>query len=245
MGFSSWFSLSRGDRTSRTTTPTLSLVTPNRTFGSFRSFKDIRTILQTENEPEPGSPKSPTLFRRLSSITPSLLRSISNRAIASSITVPSNFDHGSIVVYYTSLRIIRRTFNDCRTVRSILKRFSVAVDERDVCIDERFREELEELLGRRSVPLPCVFIGGEYIGGVDEFRKIYDSGELQEMMERLPKSIPNVCDFCGGMRFVVCDECDGSHRLFVENGCRTCPSCNTNGLIRCPACFYVMPRHTK
>ncbi|GAU50291.1 hypothetical protein TSUD_133610 [Trifolium subterraneum] len=159
MGLSTWLGLSRGDRTTRTTTPqALSLISRNRTLGSFRSFKDIRTILQPE--PEPASPKSRTLFRRLSSISPSLFRSVSNRAITSSITVPSNFDHGGIVVYYTSLRIIRRTFNDCRTVRSILKRFSVAVDERDVCIDERFREELLELLGHRHVPLPCVFIGG-------------------------------------------------------------------------------------
>ncbi|WJX38497.1 hypothetical protein P8452_26155 [Trifolium repens] len=246
MGLASWLGLSRGDRTARTTTPpALSLISRNRTLGSFRSFKDIRTILQPEPEPIPGSPKSPSVFRRLSTISPSsLFRSVSsNRAI----TVPSNFDHGDIVVYYTSLRIIRRTFNDCRTVISILKRFSVAIDERDVCIDERFREELQKVLGRSNVPLPCVFIRGEYIGGVDEFKKIYDSGELQEMIERLPKSISNVCGFCGGMRFVVCDECYGSHRVFAEkNGFRsTCPSCNTNGLIRCPACFFVLPRHTK
>jgi len=243
----SWLGLSRGDKRDkpvRTTTPTLT--TRTYPYGSFRSFKDIRTILQPEPEPEPGSPNTPpSLFRRIS-FSPSLLRSVSTRAIPSTITVPSSFDHGGVVVYYTSLRVIRRTFNDCRTVRSILKRFSTAVDERDVCVDERFREELQQILGRRNVPLPCVFIGGEYIGGVDDLKKIYDSGELQEMIERLPKTLPNVCDFCGSMRFVVCDECNGSHRVFVEkSGFRTCLTCNSNGLIRCPACFFELPRHTK
>ncbi|KAI5407680.1 uncharacterized protein At5g39865 [Lathyrus oleraceus] len=237
MWLSSWLGLSRGNRTT------------TRAYSSYRSIEDIRTILQTE----PDSPNSPTLCRRLST-SHTLLRSVSShahdharaRGIPSSITVPSNLDHGGIVVYYTSLRVIRRTFNDCRTVRSILKRFSVSIDERDVCVDERFREELYEILGRRNVPLPCVFIGGEYIGGVDDFKKLYDSGELQEMIERLPKTNPNACEFCGGIRFVVCDECDGSHRVFADkSGFKTCLSCNTNGLIRCPACFFVLPRHTK
>lgn len=160
--------------------------------------------------------------------------------------MPPDSDHGAVVVYYTSLRVIRRTFNDCKAVRSLLRRFSVAIDERDVCVDERFRDELQEILGRRDVPLPCVFVGGEYVGGADDVMRLYDSGELQEMIERLPKSQPRECDWCGGLRFVVCDECDGSHRVFVgESGYRTCLSCNTNGLIRCPACFFLLPRHTK
>lgn len=115
-----------------------------------------------------------------------------------------------------------------------------------MCVDERFLEELQEILGRRNVPLPCVFVGGQYIGSVDDVRRLYDSGELQDMIEQLPKSLPNACDFCGGMRFVVCDRCDGSHRVFAEkSGFRTCLSCNSNGLIRCPACFFELPRHTK
>ncbi|XP_058781887.1 uncharacterized protein At5g39865-like [Vicia villosa] len=233
MWLSSWLGLSRGNRTT----------TRASSRGTRTHRSDIRTILQ----PEPDSPNSPTLCRRFST-SHSLLRSVSTtaRAIPSSVTVPSNLDHGGIVVYYTSLRVIRRTFNDCRTVRSILKRFSAAIDERDVCVDERFRDELFEILGRRNVQLPCVFIGGEYIGGVEDFKKLYDSGELQVMIERLPKTNPNACEFCGGMRFVVCDECDGSHRVFAEkSGFKTCLSCNTNGLIRCPACFFVLPRHTK
>ncbi|XP_061376644.1 uncharacterized protein At5g39865-like [Gastrolobium bilobum] len=210
---------------------------------SCSSFKDIQTLLQPEPVPEPGSPKSPSLFRR-PRVSTSLLRSISSR---SSVALPPESDHGdAVVVYYTSLRVVRRTFNDCRAVRSILRGFAVAIDERDVCIDNRFLEELQGILGRRNVPLPSVFVGGVYIGGADDVRRMHESGELKALIERLPRSEPYACDSCGGLRFVVCDECDGSHKVFTEkSGFRSCISCNVNGLIRCPACFFVLPRHSK
>ncbi|KAK7311195.1 hypothetical protein RJT34_09174 [Clitoria ternatea] len=207
---------------------------------SCSSFKDIQTLLRSE--PQPPSPKSPSLFRRLS-VSHALLRSFSSRTVPS----PPDSDHSSVVIYFTSLRVVRRTFDDCRAVRSILHGFAVAVDERDVSVDERFRQELQEILGRRSVPLPSVFIGGVYVGGAEDVSRQYDSGELQDLIEALPKTKRSApCNMCGGLRFVVCDECDGSHRVFREKGgFRSCSSCTTNGLIRCPVCFFVLPRHTK
>ncbi|TKY47572.1 electron carrier [Spatholobus suberectus] len=229
-------------RTKTTTRPTRS-----RSLSvSCSSFKDIQTLLQSD--PSPPSPKSPSLFRRLT-LSSSLLRSFgsSPRAIPSAVSPPPDSDHAAVVVYYTSLRVVRRTYDDCRAVRSILRGFAVAIDERDVSVDERFREELQRILGRRNVPLPSVFVGGVYVGGADDVRKLYDSGELQELIGRLPKSQRNMCDLCGGLRFVVCDECDGSHKVFGEKsgGFRSCSSCNSNGLIRCPACFLVRQRYSK
>ncbi|XLS74325.1 hypothetical protein HN51_031190 [Arachis hypogaea] len=221
---------------------------------SCSSLKDIETLLQSEPIPEPDSPKSPkSIFRRLR-ITTSLLRSFSSRSTATTVRrtsppLPPDSDAGSVVVYYTSLRIVRRTFDDCRAVRSILRGFRVAVDERDVSIDDRFRDELHALLGggrRSTMLLPCVFVGGVYVGGAEDVRRLYESGELQRMIERLPRSQPYACEFCGGMRFVVCDECFGSHKVYsMESGLRNCNSCNINGLIRCPACYFVLPRPTK
>ncbi|KAJ1425340.1 Thioredoxin-like superfamily [Sesbania bispinosa] len=155
-----WLSSHRRDRT------TVSSPSRTRSYGSSCcSFKDIQTILQPE--PEPTSPKSPPFFRCIRAST-SFLRSFSARTVRSSIASPPDSDHSTVVVYYTSLRIVRRTFNDCRSVRSILRRFDVSIDERDVSVDDRFREELKEILGRRNVPLPSVFVGGEHIGGVDD-----------------------------------------------------------------------------
>ncbi|KAK7387474.1 hypothetical protein VNO78_28308 [Psophocarpus tetragonolobus] len=208
---------------------------------SCSSFKDIQTILQAESEPP--SPKSPSLFRRFS-----LLRSFSSpRGVPSPLPPPPDSDRAAVVIYYTSLRVVRRTYDECRAVRSILRGFAVAMDERDVSVDERFREELQQILGRRTVALPSVFVGGGYIGGAEEVRKLYENGELHDLIGRLPKSQRNMCDMCGGLRFVVCDECDGSHKVFGEKSgvFRSCSSCNSNGLIRCPACFVLRPSHSK
>ncbi|XP_061351770.1 uncharacterized protein At3g28850-like [Gastrolobium bilobum] len=215
---------------------------------SCSSFKDIQSLLQDKPEPEPASLKSPSLFRRVR-ISTAVLRALGGSRVSvqppHAAALPPGLDQG-VVVYYTSLRVVRRTFDDCRTVRSILRGFRVAVDERDVSMDDRFRDELQGILGRRNVTLPRVFVGGTYVGGADDVRQLHESGELQQLIERLPKSNQNGCEYCGGFRFVVCDECNGSHKVFTEkSGFRSCSSCNSNGLIRCPACFFVVPRHTR
>ncbi|XP_047182195.1 uncharacterized protein LOC124848541 [Vigna umbellata] len=46
-----------------------------------------------------------------------------------------------IVVYLTSLRGVRRTFEDFNAVRMILEGFRVWVDERDVSMDIAYRED--------------------------------------------------------------------------------------------------------
>ncbi|KAG4402699.1 hypothetical protein AAZX31_02G247800 [Glycine max] len=213
---------------------------------SCSSFKDIQSLFQDNPESEPAAPKSPSLFRRVR-ISTAVLRAWGASRATVPAALPPGLDQG-VVVYFTSLRVVRRTFDDCRAVRSILRGLRVAVDERDVSIDDRFRDELHAVLGCRSnLALPRVFVGGIYVGGADDVRQLHESGELHRLIERLPRSNQNnACDSCGGFRFVVCDECNGSHKVFTEkNGFRSCSSCNANGLIRCPACFFVLPRHTR
>ncbi|XP_019416345.1 PREDICTED: uncharacterized protein At5g39865-like [Lupinus angustifolius] len=215
---------------------------------SYSSFKDINTLFEHQLD----SPKSPSLFRKLH-ISPSLIHSFNNtnsRTVPTpsySIIHPPHSDHNTIVFYFTTLRVIRRTYEDCRVVRSILQGLGINVDERDVSIDDRFRDELRDILGRWNITLPCVFIGGKYVGGVDDVKRLYDNGDLQNLIENLPRSKPNGCDICGGLRFVVCDICDGSHKVFIEKSGITmkCGTCNANGLIRCPMCFFMHQPHTK
>ncbi|XP_019414551.1 PREDICTED: uncharacterized protein At5g39865-like [Lupinus angustifolius] len=230
--------------------PSASLFRSKSSKFSCSSFKDIETL----RNPELDSPKYPSLFRKFH-ISKSLLRSIviptTTRTIQTQpnlITCPPYSDNNTVVLYFTTLRVVRRTYEDCCVIRSILKDFGVAIDERDVSIDSRFRDELREIMGRWNVTLPCVFIGGKYIGNAEDVKRLYNKDELNGLIERLPRSKIKKCDFCGGLRFVVCDVCDGSHKLFTKkNGfiMRTCETCNTNGLIRCPACFFELPRHTK
>ncbi|RWR79882.1 glutaredoxin family protein [Cinnamomum micranthum f. kanehirae] len=145
-----------------------------------------------------------------------------------------------LVVYFTSLRSIRRTYEDCVSVRSIFRGFMVPVDERDVSMDSAYRRELQAVLGPKPVVLPQVFIRGRHVGGAEEVRQLLESGELRKLLEGFPAMDPvAVCGNCGGVRFVPCTNCRGSRKVFVEEEgqLRRCMDCNENGLMRCPNCL--------
>lgn len=153
-------------------------------------------------------------------------------------TLPGTED--KIVVYFTSLRGIRKTFEDCCAVRMILRGFRVAVDERDISMDSSYRKELQNAVGgNKAVRLPEVFIRGRRVGGAEEIKKMNESGELATLLMGFPKQDTEYeCDSCGGVRFVPCLNCNGSRKVFEREVAelRRCPHCNENGLIRCPAC---------
>lgn len=166
-----------------------------------------------------------------------------------------------VVLYITSLRGVRKTYEDCCNVRVIFKGLGVKVDERDVSMHSGFKDELKELLGDgyNKGGLPKVFIGKNYIGGAEEIRRMHEEGKLErviegcEMVEDDGCGINGVgCEACGDMRFVPCETCSGSCKVYYEHeeeeedeeldesefGFQRCPDCNENGLIRCPICCY-------
>ncbi|KAI3819480.1 hypothetical protein L1987_13319 [Smallanthus sonchifolius] len=149
-----------------------------------------------------------------------------------------------VVVYMTSLRVVPRTFEACRDVQSILRGFRVSIDERDLSMDSRFLDELHNIMTeggddeKTKLSLPRVFIGGRYIGGAEEVKQLHETGELKKFVEGLPAVGSGVCEVCGDFRFILCDECSGSHKCYTEKGgFRSCTLCNENGLIRCPSCL--------
>jgi glutaredoxin domain-containing cysteine-rich protein 1 len=143
-----------------------------------------------------------------------------------------------VVLYLTSLRGIRKTFEDCHSLRMILQSFPVWVDERDVSMHAEFRQELKDLVGG-PVIVPRVFVKGRYIGGSEEVRRLHEDGKLAELLNDLPVvHFRKPCDGCGGVRFVPCPDCSGSCKIITDaNEVARCPDCNENGLIRCPVCF--------
>ncbi|KAL0294359.1 UNVERIFIED_CONTAM: hypothetical protein Sangu_2518000 [Sesamum angustifolium] len=217
------------------------------------SFKDIESLLSDDGFVAAGagctlfSPTQPSICHRSRSFKP-ILRTLSNPTLplidaAREGTEPDIRIPGAektVVVYFTSLRVVRRTFEDCKTVRSILRGFRVSIDERDLSMDSRFMAELQKILGqseKSKLALPRVFIGGRCIGGVEEVRRLHESGELKKFVEGLPAAEPGTCEACGGHRFILCLECSGSHKCYNEKaGFRSCTSCNENGLVRCPSC---------
>ncbi|GAU24196.1 hypothetical protein TSUD_23330 [Trifolium subterraneum] len=121
----------------------------------------------------------------------------------------SNNLHGAddkIMLYFTSLRGIRKTYEDCCSVRMILKGFRVAVDEKDISMDSYYRKELQNALGDKVVvTLPQVFIRGKHVGNAEEIKLLNESGELENLLKDFPiKDSWLVCESCGDARFVPC-----------------------------------------
>ncbi|KAK6124862.1 hypothetical protein DH2020_041396 [Rehmannia glutinosa] len=144
-----------------------------------------------------------------------------------------------IVLYYTSLRGIRKTYEDCCAVRVIFRGFRVCVDERDISMDRSYRTELQDALKGKAVSLPQVFIKGKYIGGAEEIKQLNEVGELAKLLEGFPLiDLGFVCESCGDARFVPCPNCNGSRKIYEEEEgkLRRCSDCNENGLIRCSGC---------
>ncbi|KAL5537448.1 hypothetical protein UlMin_045360 [Ulmus minor] len=145
----------------------------------------------------------------------------------------------AVVVYTTSLRGVRRTFEDCNRIKTILELHQVVFDERDVSLHGEFLSQLKEVLGE-SVGVPRVFVKGRYIGGVEEVVELNETGRLgwilsHARVERGPGRL--ACEGCGGARFVPCLECGGSCKVVVDGGKERCGKCNENGLVLCPACL--------
>ncbi|XP_068662123.1 uncharacterized protein At5g39865-like [Aristolochia californica] len=144
-----------------------------------------------------------------------------------------------IVLYFTTLRGIRRTYEDCCAVRTIFAGFRVPVDERDISMDSTYRKELQSVLRQKTISLPQVFIRGKHIGGAEEIKQLHETGELAKLLQGFPVRLPGfACESCADVRFIPCRNCNGSRKIFEEEAgqLRRCPECNENGLLRCPNC---------
>ncbi|RCV04438.1 hypothetical protein SETIT_1G001800v2 [Setaria italica] len=167
----------------------------------------------------------------------------------------------SVLLYTTSLRGVRATFEACNAVRAALQAHGVAFRERDVSMDRGFREELRDHLcaggGEAAPSLPRLFVRGRHVGGAEEVLRLDEQGLLAPLLEGLPRARGGAycCDGCGGMRFLPCFDCSGSRKVAVAvptvpqpttkgSNCRRrtttvvvrCGECNENGLVLCPIC---------
>lgn len=144
----------------------------------------------------------------------------------------------SVVIYTTTLRGIRKTFEDCNIVRSVIESHLIQVSERDVSMDSGFKEELRGLMGNKEVKVPVVFVKGRIIGGAEEVMKLEEDGKLGILFDGIPRASISGCEGCGGIRFVMCMDCNGSCKVLADDRKKLvkCGECNENGLIHCPLC---------
>lgn len=143
-----------------------------------------------------------------------------------------------VVIYTTTLRGIRKTFEGCNTVRSIIESHHIHMVERDVSMDSGFKEEIRRLMGTKEVKVPLVFVKGRLIGGADQVVKLEEEGKLEILFDGIPRGLAGGCKRCAGVRFVMCVQCNGSCKVLdeIQKKMVRCGECNENGLIQCPTC---------
>ncbi|XP_010512931.1 PREDICTED: uncharacterized protein At5g39865-like [Camelina sativa] len=153
---------------------------------SCSSFKDIQNLLHDDDPlSESYSPRRQVIHQPRS---PARIHGpISNESF-SVVDIPNADHHRGVVIYYTSLGIIRKTFDECRYVRSILHAFRINIDERDLLMDSTFHDELQTMFGTKKVTLPKVFIGGRYIGGSEEIKQLHENDKLRKLIAALTPS---------------------------------------------------------
>ncbi|KAL8465666.1 hypothetical protein ACS0TY_034950 [Phlomoides rotata] len=149
----------------------------------------------------------------------------------------------AVIIYTTTLRGIRKTFEECNVARSTIESQNVQMYERDISMHSAFKEELRAVMKSKEVRVPAVFVKGRFIGGAEEVVKLDEEGILGILLSGIPKAAAGVCSGCGGVRFVMCVECSGSCKVLGEEDGKKkslkCNKCNENGLIQCPFCCFL------
>ncbi|MED6106188.1 hypothetical protein PIB30_002640 [Stylosanthes scabra] len=156
-----------------------------------------------------------------------------------------------IILYTTSMRGIRKTFQDCKRIRFLLRSLLVKFDERDVSLHMEYRDELWNIFGGKVIP-PKLFIKGTCVGGADEVLALHEIGSLRNLLEGAPTLTPHDHDFpcvgCNNFRFSICSKCSGSRKISTTHTHHDhdhddddfffvrCPECNENGLVKCTIC---------
>lgn len=82
-------------------------------------------------------------------------------------TPQTNTEEGKIIVYTTSIRTVRKTYDDCKYVLGVFHNLRVRIEERDIYINEFHHRELEERLDLKNVlklPVPQIYINGQHVG---------------------------------------------------------------------------------
>lgn len=73
-------------------------------------------------------------------------------------------EKGKVVLYTTSLGIVRETSTNCMKMKQILWTNMVKYDEADLFRDTELQTELKDRIDSEVITLPQLFVDGQYIG---------------------------------------------------------------------------------
>ncbi|CAH0591393.1 unnamed protein product [Chrysodeixis includens] len=152
-------------------------------------------------------------------------------------------DAGKVVLYTTTMGIVRSTYQRCVLVKKILRNLLVKYEERDVFMSIEYQDEIRDRMRSDQILVPQLFVDGQHIGDADTVEKLNECGDLRKMLK--PYKSPdacNTCQMCGGFRLLPCRICNGSKKSLHRNHFTAefvalkCMNCDEVGLVRCEAC---------
>ncbi|KAH8327166.1 hypothetical protein KR074_006345 [Drosophila pseudoananassae] len=152
-------------------------------------------------------------------------------------------DLGKVVLYTTSMGIIRDTYTKCANVKQILRTLLVKFEERDVFMSVEYQAEMRQRMQTNQVRVPQLYVEGQHIGDAETVERLNESGELRQLLKPY-KSIASTltCQTCGGYRLLPCPSCNGSKKSVHRNHFTAefvalkCMNCDEVGLVKCHNC---------
>ncbi|KAL0829728.1 hypothetical protein ABMA28_003223 [Loxostege sticticalis] len=152
-------------------------------------------------------------------------------------------DAGKVVLYTTTMGIVRSTYQRCVLVKKILRNLLVKYEERDVFMSVEYQDEVRDRMRSDQILVPQLFVDGQHVGDAETVERLNESGELRKMLK--PYKSPDACStcqMCGGFRLLPCRICNGSKKSLHRNHFTAefvalkCMNCDEVGLVRCEAC---------
>lgn len=69
-----------------------------------------------------------------------------------------------MVLYSTSMGIVRETYAKCANVKQILRTQLIKFEERDVFMSNEYQQEIKDRMQSNDVQVPQLFVDGQHIG---------------------------------------------------------------------------------
>ncbi|OXA38099.1 Glutaredoxin domain-containing cysteine-rich protein 1 [Folsomia candida] len=137
-----------------------------------------------------------TVFRTPSRKEPRRKVGIGPRIVVSIKQTYSEKEQGRVVVYTTSMGVVRATFLRCQKVKQILRNLLVKFDERDCYMNRSIQNEIRNRLPNQMLALPQVFLEGQLLGDADAIEKLNETGELRDLLKPYKHPMHLLAKFC-------------------------------------------------
>ncbi|CAH2207907.1 jg6048 [Pararge aegeria aegeria] len=73
-------------------------------------------------------------------------------------------DAGKVVLYTTTMGVVRSTYQRCLLVKKILRNLLVKYEERDVFMSTEYQDEIRDRMRSDQILVPQLFIDGQHVG---------------------------------------------------------------------------------